>query len=190
LPKHQKHINQLIDACLQKNEKAYLEVYNRYQHAMYNVSFRILNDSMEAEDVMQEAFISAFQKMESFKRVSQFGDDIVPFGSWLKRIVINKSINALKKANNNLFSSLEIVSDRADIREKELDLSQDVGLVLNEINKLKPNYKIALLLHVVEGYDYEEISEIMQVSYQNARTIVSRAKQKLRINSKQNHARK
>ena len=69
---------------------AQLEVYNRYYKAMYNTALRIVKDSAEAEDVMQDSFLNAFTKLSSFK-----GE--VTFGAWLKRIVINNSIHHYRK---------------------------------------------------------------------------------------------
>jgi len=174
------HINNLINRCLQNEQAAYYEVYNNYHQAMYNSAYRILQDSMEAEDVMQESFIKAFEKLSSFKRKSRFSKNTVPFGSWLKRIVINNSINQLR--NNKKFNTTELenVKEVVDTDETvEID-TNEVTILLEALEKLKPNYKLALTLHLIEGYDYEEISEIMQITNQNARTIISRAKNKLK----------
>ncbi len=74
----------LIDACRHGDAKAQFEIYKLYYKAMYNSCFRILNNTQEAEDVMQEAFLSAFDKINSYK-----GE--VSFGAWLKRIVVNRA---------------------------------------------------------------------------------------------------
>lgn len=169
-------------------QAAYYEVYNRYHHAMYNVSYRFLNDTMEAEDIMQESFLVAFQKMHTFKRKSKYDKDIVPFGSWLKRIVINRSINQLRKNKKFVLTELEIVKDEIDESDDTEFLKEKVEYVLNEIKELKPNYRLALTLHLIEGFDYKEISEIMDISYQNCRTTISRAKEKLRKTIEQKDA--
>jgi RNA polymerase sigma-70 factor (ECF subfamily) len=84
------HINQLLDRCKKGENAAQMQIYKDYYNAMYNASFRILRDEFEAEDMMQEAFLTAFTKLNTFK-----GE--VAFGAWLKRIVINKSLTQLKK---------------------------------------------------------------------------------------------
>jgi RNA polymerase sigma factor (sigma-70 family) len=84
------NIDQLIFQCKLQNSKAQMEVYNRYNKAMYNIALRIVKDEHFAEDVMQEAFLKAFQKIDTFK-----GE--VAFGAWLKRIVVNYSIDFYKK---------------------------------------------------------------------------------------------
>ena len=67
-----------------------MEIYDRYYHAMYNTAVRIVKDPATAEDILQESFLSAFTKLETFK-----GE--VTFGAWLKRIVINNSIYEYRK---------------------------------------------------------------------------------------------
>lgn len=167
------HIDQLLQRCKIGEQSAQLEIYKRYYRAMYNTALRILKNSFDAEDMMQESFLIAFTKLSTFK-----GE--VAFGAWLKRIVINKCFTQLKK--NKRFEEVKLeVARNENIVEETIDYSGiDVNTVLTKINDLKSNYRIALTLHLIEGYDYEEISEIMQISYQNSRTTISRAKNKLR----------
>ena len=140
---------------------------------MYNAAQRILKDSFEAEDVMQESFLVAFTKLGTFK-----GE--VAFGAWLKRIVINRSLTQLKKSNRFNEVKLDVIPDLNE-QESESDYAMlKANDVKNAINNLKDNYRIALTLNLIEGYDYEEIAEIMKITYQNSRTTISRAKNKLR----------
>lgn len=146
---------------------------------MFNTALRIMQDGQEAEDVMQEAFLSAFTKLDSFK-----GE--VPFGAWLKRIVINRSLTELKKKNRMQQVSLEVVDYRLEDEESpegisQLDLTQaKVQEVLGAMGKLKENYRVILNLSLIEGYDNEEITRILSISSENCRTTISRAKSKLR----------
>ena len=140
---------------------------------MYNTAVRILKDSFEAEDIMQEAFLTAFTKLESFK-----GE--VTFGAWLKRIVINKSITQLKKNSRYEEVKMEVVSDD-DVEESAENYSGlEPKTVLQTMQSLKDNYRIALTLHLIEGFDYEEIAQIMNYTNENVRTTISRAKKKLK----------
>ena len=167
------HTNQLIEACKKGNKKAQFTLYKQYYKAMYNTSLRIVNNSFEAEDIMQESFLSAFTKLDSFSGT-------VTFGAWLKRIVINNSLTALKKNNRLDTVPLEKVTIK-NIEEEKQDYSMlKASDILNKVNQLKNNYKVAITLNLIEGYDYEEIAQIMDISYENSRTTVSRAKNKLR----------
>lgn len=145
---------------------------------MFNSALRIVGDSFEAEDVMQEAFLNAFTKLETYR-----GE--VPFGAWLKRIVINRSLTQVKKKNRLNEVKLEVIShkleDDYDSGIAELDLSNvKVKEVMQGMDKLKERYRVILNLSLVEGYDNEEIAYILNITNENCRTTISRAKSRLR----------
>jgi RNA polymerase sigma-70 factor (ECF subfamily) len=162
---------------MQGKQDAQLEVYNRYYKAMYNTALRIVKHSAEAEDVMQESFLSAFTKLHTFR-----GE--VTFGAWLKRIVVNNSIYHYKKQQNKKEVALDgimyKVEDNDGIASDHVFTEQKAQKVMETMKRLKDNYRISLTLHLIEGYDYEEISSIMNMSYANCRTTISRAKESLR----------
>ncbi len=165
------HINQLIERCKKGDTTAQFEVYKTYYKAMYNSALRILNNEFDAEDIMQESFLVAFTKLEHFKNE-------VSFGAWLKKIVINKSLTQLKKKRQFNEVSLEVVTE---IKSEEINYQNiSVEYVLNCISQLKENYRIALTLNLIEGYDYEEISDILGYSNDNVRALISRGKRKLK----------
>ncbi len=169
-------IEPLLVLCKKGNRLAQLEVYNRYQKAMYNVAYRIVKDTAEAEDVMQESFIAAFSKLDSFK-----GD--ATFGAWLKRIVVNNSISTYKKSQRYVAID-ETLLEESPEEISGVDLSECSDLrtsaVLSRMDELQESYRQILTLHYIEGFDYEEICEILQISYGNCRTMISRAKESLR----------
>lgn len=141
---------------------------------MYNASLRILKDEFEAEDIMQEAFLTAFTKLDTFK-----GE--VTFGAWLKRIVINKSLTQLKKNNKYQDVKMEVIAEESNEIEEAVDYSAlQANKVLDVLNSLKDNYRIVLNLNLIEGYDYEEIAQILGYTNENVRTTISRAKKKLK----------
>ena len=158
-------------------QSAQLEVYNRYYKAMFNTALRIVKDTAQAEDIMQESFLSAFTKLHTFK-----GE--VTFGSWLKRIVINNSIHQYRKQQKKnevaLDEVLYKVEDNDGIASDHVFTELKAQKVIETMKDLKDNYRVSLTLHLIEGFDYEEISEIMNISYANCRTTVSRAKESLR----------
>ncbi|WP_142785682.1 RNA polymerase sigma factor [Changchengzhania lutea] len=173
----QLNIEQLITLCISGNESAQLEIYNRYYNAMYNASFRIVKNSFEAEDIMQDSFLVAFTKLETLK-------DPRIFGSWLKRIVINNSIHHYHKISKSdevpIDGILYKIESDTSTHESDEHCSYKAKQVLDTMQQLKDNYRMALTLNLIEGYDYEEISEILNISYANCRTIISRAKEQLR----------
>lgn len=170
------NIEQLLLLCGSGNQRAQLEVYNRYYKAMYNTAYRIVKDSYNAEDIMQESFLTAFSKLNTLKEAQVFG-------AWLKRIVVNNSIaDYNKKAKENTIALDDVIykiEDDNGLDEEDLG-SIKIKEILEQLKTLKPNYSIGLTLHLIEGYDYEEISGIMNISYANCRTLISRAKESLR----------
>lgn len=172
------NIEELISLCKENNQKAQFEIYNRYCKAMYNVAYRIVKDEHFAEDVMQEGFLKAFTKINDFKQE-------VAFGAWLKRIIVNYSIDFYKKNNQfkteDFEKTLYKLEENDSNREEKLDFNDlKVKQVLETIQSLKYNYSMVLTLFYIEGYDQEEISEILKISYANCRTTLSRAKESLR----------
>jgi RNA polymerase sigma factor (sigma-70 family) len=170
-------IDTLIALCRQGSRNAQFEVYNRYYKSMYNTAMRIVKDSHWAEDVMQEAFLKAFTKLEMFK-----GE--VTFGAWLKRIVVNHSIDQYKKQNRNAMDSVDNVLYKVEDdnyrHEAAIDFQQvKAQQALAAIQELKESYRVILTLLYVEGYDQEEITEILGITPGNCRTTISRAKDAL-----------
>lgn len=170
--------NELIERCRLGDERAQMQVYDKYYHAMYNTAFRIVKHSAEAEDVMQEAFLKAFRKLDSFK-----GDST--FGAWLKKIVVNESIGAFHKKvrkNETTYNDelKNVEDDGLGYFEEDDGTNPKVKQLLGAMNTLKDNYRIILNLHLIEGYDYEEICGIMNITNANCRTTISRAKESLR----------
>lgn len=168
-------IETLLALCQKGNQLAQLEVYNRYQKAMYNVALRIVKNTAEAEDVMQESFIAAFQKLDSFKGESTFG-------AWLKRIVVNNSIVQYRRSQRYTeIPEYGLPEESMEDGMAEEDYNSLRSSELMEcMNDLHDSYRSILSLHFIEGYDYEEICEIMEISYSNCRTMISRAKESLR----------
>lgn len=170
-------IDNLIALCREGSRNAQFEVYNRYYKAMYNTALRIVKDAHWAEDVMQEAFLKAFTKIASFK-----GE--VAFGAWLKKIVVNHSLDIYKKISHGAMDPLEDVlykvADNNEMEEATFDFQQvQLNQVASAIAGLKESYRIILTLLYIEGYDQEEICGILDITPGNCRTTISRAKESL-----------
>ena len=162
----------LVEACKAGNRQAYNELYNAYARAMYNVCFRIMSDAEEAKDMLQEGFIDAFRRLESFRFESTFG-------AWLKKIVVNKCINALERkrivwVRDELNESHILVDDQADTDEEELQLS--VERVKKAMGRLPEGARIIFSLYLIEGYDHTEIAEILKISESTSKTQFMRAR--------------
>ncbi|MFD0962741.1 RNA polymerase sigma factor [Pseudofulvibacter geojedonensis] len=165
----------IIEKCKQNNRKAQLKLYNQYCNGMYIVAYRFVKNETEAEDIVQEAFINAFSKLEQYNAQ-------VSFGSWLKRIVINKSIDFIKTKKAqfiDLNESSLTIANKPDENEWLVDESVTYHQAIEAINALPDKYKYVLMLYLIEGYDHQEIAQILKISEAASRTQLSRGKQKL-----------
>jgi len=165
--------DELVARCKEGDAQSYEQLYHRYARAMFNTSLRIVNNTADAEDVLQESFLSAF-KLDHFDYSSTFG-------AWLKRIVINKSIDLLRRKRMQIVHIDEAAVDR----EEEPDAADEGSLKLKveEIKKamaqLPDGYRTVLSLSLFEGYDYDEIAGILGITASTVRTQFHRARKKL-----------
>lgn len=167
-------LDSLLRACRRQDSQAQKVVYHHYIKAMYNVSLRLLNHSAEAEDVVQEAFLEAFQKIGQFRAEASFG-------AWLKRIVINKSINQLRKRRLNLVEISASAQDtlEEDSSSNEAEIAWQVARVRQGIRALPDGFRVVLSMYLLEGYDHREIAEFLGISESTSKSQYSRAKKKL-----------
>ena len=152
-----------------------MQLYKLYYKAMYNTSLRIVKNQMEAEDIMQESFLTAFQKISTY-----MGD--ATFGAWLKRIVVNNSIDVVKK--NDVLKFTEEIDGRfgdvADEVKEESEQAFNARQIQNAIDQLPAGYRVIVSLYLIEGYDHEEIAQILHISSSTSRSQYNRGKNKLR----------
>jgi len=164
---------ELIALCKAGDRDAHYRLYKLYSRSMYNVSYRITGREEDAEDALQEAFISAFKNLDSYRAEATFG-------AWLKRIVVNKSINVLKKRKHEWMPEHE----DWDVAEEEPTSDYKDELTVDRVKKaieeLPDGYRSVLSLYLLEGYDHQEIAEIMGISESTSKSQLNRAKGKLR----------
>jgi RNA polymerase sigma-70 factor (ECF subfamily) len=172
----------LLDGCKEGDQKAQFQIYKLYYKAMYNTSLRIVNDPMEAEDIMQESFLSAFEKIETYSGT-------VSFGAWLKKIVINRSLDYLNKRKavfEDIESHVGIKDDSYEETARNEEIDVRVEEVKGAIDRLPDGYRVILSLYLLEGYDHDEIADILSITSSTSRSQLSRAKQKLIMELKGN----
>lgn len=160
---------EIVEQCKANNRKAQLKLYNQYCDGMFCVAMRFLKNADDAEDVIQESFIKAFQKMHQFK-----GE--VSFGAWLKRIVVNKSIDFLKSKHQRTVELDESYMAIATDDDWSVPASITVDEVRGAISDLPEKYKYVVMMFLLEGFDHNEISEVLNISATNCRTRLLRGK--------------
>jgi len=165
---------EIIDRSKKGNRQAQYQLYKMYSRAMFNICYRMMNDRSDAEDMLQESFTEAFRRLDSFRHESTFG-------AWLKMIVINRCINEIKrkKAQLEFFDDMSPFEDEEDLTEdQETGLSPD--LIKKAMEELPKGSRMIFSLYLLEGYDHQEISEILNISESNSKTQYMRAKQRIK----------
>lgn len=164
-----------ITRCKKGDRKAQYEIYKQYAKAMYHVALRITADTLEAEDVLQEAFLVAFDKIASYRNEASFG-------AWLKKIVVNAALNQVRKRRYQ-FSEIEDDGNYEDSSPKETMVEEEINYQAAQIRKaiesLPHGFRIVFTLYLLEGYDHAEIAEILGISVSTSKSQYNRAKKKL-----------
>jgi RNA polymerase sigma factor (sigma-70 family) len=169
-------IDKLINASQLNDRKAQMRLYDLYSLSMYNTSLRIVRNTMLAEDIVQESFLKAFLSLAQFRRE-------VPFVVWLRRIVINKSLDELRKKKNE-FVQIEENTVPSEIYRQDEDAGREVNEELIQrckiaINELSEKYRVIFSLFYFEGYDHDEIAQILGITASTSRSQLTRARQKI-----------
>jgi RNA polymerase sigma factor (sigma-70 family) len=166
-------LSELIDRCKSGEMTAFQLIYEQYSQAMYHTSLRIINCSTDAEDVLQESFLTAFNSLENLK-------DHRAFPGWLKRIVINKSLSFLKREKTTW---VELEHNYPGVQPEEI-LDEEVyqfrlDAVRFELGQLPENQRIVISLHVFEDLGFEEIGKLLDMPSATARSHYARGRQKI-----------
>ena len=164
---------EVVDRCIKGDQKAFYEIYKLYSKAMFNICYRIVGNQEEAEDVLQEAFVNAFQKIHSYQGKASFG-------AWLKKIVVNKAISFLRKQQIEMVELEDRFEPKSDEQVDDIDLVMKVETIRNAIQMLPNGFRVVFSLYLLEGYDHKEISEILEISESTSKSQYNRAKKKLR----------
>ena len=155
----------IIEKCLEGDIKAQFQLYKQYSKAMYNIAIRFLNNKMDAEDILQESFTTAFNRLGELQNRDAFG-------SWLKRIVINNCISLQRKRK---IQFEEIDEKKHGEEEQESMPRLDPAQVHQAIRELPPKGRTVLVLRALEGYSHKEIAEKLGVTVSTSKTQYSRA---------------
>ncbi len=163
----------IIEQCKSGSTRAQYKLYNSYAKAMFNTCMRMLNNREAAEDVLQESFSEAFRRLDSYRYESTFG-------AWLKRIVVNRCINEIKRKKAELVFVEDISVFNRSESEEESTISFDVKSVKRAMEQLPNGSRMIFSLYMLEGYDHKEIADILGVSESNSKSQYSRAKSKIK----------
>lgn len=163
----------LLEQCKKGNKRAQMKLYQQFSKAMYNTAFRILGNADDAEDAVQEGFITAFEKLEEIQEVEKFP-------GWIKTIIMRKALTHLNRKKKTIPLYQDFGAEELQETKGGIEMNAQKNVLWQSIQKLKPNHKTILVMMYYEGMDYEEISSLMGLSNGNCRTLMSRAKEQLK----------
>jgi len=166
----------LVERSQQGDRQAQNELYKLYVGAMYNICRRMMGAEDDAKDVLQEAFIDAFLNVKKLK-------DAKLFSAWIKRIVINHCLNALKKKRieaSPISEGFDIPDHQDHEQDRQHFVQFEAKKILKAIDRISDGCKIVLNLYLFEGYDHKEIAQILSISESTSKAQYSKAKKKIR----------
>lgn len=170
-----------IDASMAGDQRAFEVLYNLHKRRVYSLCLRMVNNVAEAEDLTQEAFMQLFRKIATFRKESAFS-------TWLHRLTVNVVLMHLrKKGLDEVSLDQEPDEDAQDLPKKEYG-GEDLNLVgavdrvtlEKSIAELPKGYKTIFVLHDIEGYEHNEIAEMIGCSIGNSKSQLHKARMKLR----------
>jgi RNA polymerase sigma-70 factor, ECF subfamily len=175
-----KQLQQLIKGCLEGDRKAQQAVYKLLYGKMKVVCMRYTRDTDQALDVLQEGFIKVFQNMERYSGAGSFE-------GWVRRIMVNLSIDRFRKQKNDLLllnGSMSIedyedqVEDEADVESEDYDFTPEQ--ILEAMQQLSPAYKTVFNLYVFENYTHQDIAEALSISIGTSKSNFAKAKRNMK----------
>lgn len=161
----------LVKKCLANDKIAQKQLYETYAPKMLGVCYRYLSDYDTSHDIMQDGFIKVFENLSKFRNEGGLF-------FWIKKIMINQCLNHLKKERKILKIEIE---DAFEVYSDEPNMLQqlEVDLIIQSISKLPSTLKTVINLHALEGYEYNEISKMLEIEEVSVRSQVSRARKML-----------
>ncbi len=161
---------QLIQQCKKSNRKAQKELYDRYSTVLFSCCLKYAPNYQEAQDVLQDSFITIFKKIGQFKGEGSFE-------GWLKRIAINTALQQYRGKKVYQLEDHSLVADEAvEVEDTDALGMQDL---LDMIHQLPDRYRLVFSLYTLDGYGHKEIADMMGISEGTSKSNLSRARQNL-----------
>ncbi len=171
---------QLITRAQRGDEEAFAALFEAHKRRVYSLCLRMTGNTAEAEDLTQEAFLQLFRKISTFRGESAFS-------TWLHRLAVNVVLMHLRKKGLQQISLDEV--DTSQDEPVKRDYGSDDRRLIGSVDRiglqkaiadLPPGYRAVFVLHDVEGYEHNEIAEIMKCSVGNSKSQLHKARMKLR----------
>jgi RNA polymerase sigma-70 factor (ECF subfamily) len=174
--------SELVARAQSGDADAFAILFHTHKPRVYSLCLRMTNNTAEAEDVTQEAFLQVFRKLSTFR-----GDSAL--STWLHRIAVNTVLMRFRKKSFSQLSLDESCTKNADAkpvrreygtRDRRLAGSIDRIALIQAIRELPEGYRTVFLLHEVEGYEHKEIAAFLGCSTGNSKSQLHKAKMRIR----------
>tara|TARA_R110002072_G_scaffold22615_1_gene79453 strand:- start:293709 stop:294257 length:549 start_codon:yes stop_codon:yes gene_type:complete len=160
-------LDELIIQCKKQNAKAQGELYERYSAVLFSICLRYSPNYAEAEDSLQDAFLTIFKKVEQFK-------DKGSFEGWMKRITVNTVLQKYRKQRVFDIAREDQIEDEADLDIEDEGIPLD--FLLKIIQELPDRYRLVFTMYVLDGYQHKEIAEMLGISDGTSKSNLARAR--------------
>jgi len=165
-------LDQLIDNCKANNTKAQGELYKLFSSKLFALCLKYSRNRVEAEDNLQDAFLTIFKKIEQFKNKGSFE-------GWLKRITINTVMQRYRKEKVFDIINEDIIED-VEIEIDDDDDQLSIDYLLEIIQELPDRYRLVFNLYVLDDYSHKDIAEMLQINIGTSKSNLARARQILK----------
>ncbi len=173
-------LDQLIKKCKKKNAVAQEQLYRLFSNKLFSICLKYSNDYASAEDTLQDAFITIFDKITQYKNQGSFE-------GWMKRITINTALQKYRKQKVFDIVNEEQIEEEVEVAVDEEEVSLDY--LLEIIQQLPDRYRLVFTLYVLDGYSHKEVAEMLEISIGTSKSNLARArnilKEKLETNYEQ-----
>lgn len=160
-------LDELIQGCKKKDARAQGELYNQYSGVLFSICLRYSPNQAEAEDNLQDAFITIFNKVTQFKNKGSFE-------GWMKRITVNTVLQKYRKQKVFAITDEAQIEDTAE--EEIIDAGLPLNYLLSIIQELPDRYRLVFSMYVLDGYSHKEISELLGISDGTSKSNLARAR--------------
>jgi RNA polymerase sigma factor (sigma-70 family) len=160
---------ELIDSCLANDPRAQEFLYKRFSRRMYGVCLRYARNTLEADDILQEGFIKVFSFLKDFRSDGSLE-------GWIRRTIVNTAINYYNSKHNEYKeTSIDKAASYQSVTEDILDKISTADL-MHLIQELPEGYRMVFNLYIIEGYNHQEIGEMLHISENTSKSQLSRAR--------------
>ena len=181
-PSHSMNVDRtdrdVVARCRRGEVSAFEELYRRHSHRLYNLAYRMTGSATDADDLLQEIFLLAYRRLDTFRGESALG-------TWLHRLAVNCCLDHLRSKQGRQQKATGFLEDHEEAEPQapnawRPDTVLDRMELERAIAKLPPSYKAAFVLHDIEGHEHHEVGDMLGIAVGTSKSLVHKARMRLR----------